>query len=89
MQNIFIGTKDGKKKKLTINVLIERDLTTGLMGMSLGVSYPACIAAEMIATGEIDKKGILSPVRDMPVDLFLKRLQRRGIKIEELTGTEN
>jgi saccharopine dehydrogenase-like NADP-dependent oxidoreductase len=89
MQNVFIGTKDGKKKKLTINVLIERDLTTGLMGMSLGVGYPACIAAEMIAKGEIDKKGILSPIRDMPADLFLNRLKSRGINIEEDTGTLN
>jgi lysine 6-dehydrogenase len=87
MQNVFIGTKDGKRKKLTINVLIERDLTTGLMGMSLGVSYPACIAAEMIAKGEIDKTGILSPVKDMPVDLFLKELKIRGIKIEESLDT--
>ena len=83
MQNVFIGTKDGRKKKLTITMLIERDLTTGLMGMALGVSYPACIAAEMIAKGEITKKGILSPVRDMPVDLFLERLKGRGIKVEE------
>ena len=83
IQNVFIGIKDGKKKKLIINVLIERDLTTGLMGMSLGVSYPACIVAEMIAKGEINKKGILSPVRDIPVDLFLKELKSRGIKIEE------
>jgi hypothetical protein len=37
----------------------------------------------MIAKGEINKKGILSPIRDMPVDLFLKRLKERGIKIEE------
>ena len=83
IQNVFIGIKDGKKKKLIINVLIERDLTTGLMGMSLGVSYPACIVAEMIAKGEINKKGILSPVRDIPVDLFLKELKSRGIRIEE------
>lgn len=87
MHNVFIGTKDGQKKKLVINVLIERDLTTGLMGMSLGVSYPACIAAEMIAKGEINKKGILSPVRDIPVDLFLKQLKSRGIKIEEILVT--
>ena len=87
MQNVFIGTKDGKKKKLTINVLIERDLTTGLMGMSLGVSCPACIAAEMIAKGEINKKGIISTVKDMPVDLFLKGLKKRGIKIEESLDT--
>jgi len=41
----------------------------------------------MIAKGEINKKGILSPVRDMPVDLFLKGLKRRGIKIEESLDT--
>jgi saccharopine dehydrogenase-like NADP-dependent oxidoreductase len=83
MQNVFIGTKDGRKKKLTLNILIKRDLATGLMGMALGVSYAACIAAEMIAKGEITKKGILSPVRDMPVGLFLERLKDRGVKIEE------
>jgi len=83
MQNVFIGTRDNKKKKLTINLIIERDVETGLMGMALGVSCPACIAAEMIAKGEIDKKGILSPVRDVPVDLFLERLKQRGIQIEE------
>jgi hypothetical protein len=31
----------------------------------------------------MNKKGILSPVKDMPVDPFLKGLKSRGIKIEE------
>jgi saccharopine dehydrogenase-like NADP-dependent oxidoreductase len=83
MQNVFIGTRDSKKKKLTINLVIERDIETGLMAMALGVSFPACIAAEMIVKGEINKKGILSPVRDVPVDPFLERLKNRGIQIEE------
>jgi saccharopine dehydrogenase-like NADP-dependent oxidoreductase len=84
MQNVFIGTKNGKTKKVTFNILIERDLGTGLMGMALGVSYPACIVAEMIAGGEITKRGLLSPVTDIPVDAFLDRLKQRGIKIEEI-----
>ncbi|MEW6264483.1 MAG: saccharopine dehydrogenase C-terminal domain-containing protein [Thermodesulfobacteriota bacterium] len=84
MQNVFIGTKNGKTKKVTFNILIERDLGTGLMAMSLGVSYPACIAAEMIAGGEITKRGLLSPVTDIPGDAFLDRLKHRGIKIEEI-----
>ena len=83
MQNVFIGTKDGKKKKLTINLLIERDSTTGLMGMALGVSFTACIVGEMLAKGEIKNKGILSPIKDIPVDLFLERLRQRGIRVEE------
>ena len=53
---------------------------TGLMAMSMGVAYPACIAAEMIVKGEITRKGVLSPATDMPCDLFMDQLKKRGIK---------
>jgi saccharopine dehydrogenase-like NADP-dependent oxidoreductase len=84
MQNVFSGIQHGKKKTIVINVLIERNLDTGLMGMAAGVSFPACIAAEMIATGEITEKGVLSPVRHIPVAPFMAALQNRGIIIEEI-----
>ncbi len=84
MQNVFTGIKNGKKKTIIFNVLIERDLNTGLMGMAIGVSYPACIVAEMIATGVITEKGILSPVHHIPIDPFLTQLQNRGVVIEEI-----
>ena len=83
MQNVFIGLKDGKKKRITNNILIERDLRTGLLAMSLGVGYAASIAAQMIANGEIEKKGILSPAVDIPYHSFMERLRQRGIKIDE------
>ena len=84
MQNIFTGIKNGKKKTIIFNVLIERDLNTGLMGMAIGVSYPACIVAEMIATGVIPEKGVLSPIHHIPIGPFLSQLQNRGIVIEEI-----
>lgn len=83
MVNIVEGLRNGEKQSLTTSLLIERDLVTGLMAMSLGVAYPACIAAEMIAGGEISKKGVLSPASDVPCDLFLERLSRRGINVVE------
>ncbi len=84
MQNVFTGIKNGKKKTIIYNVLIERDLNTGLMGMALGVSYPACIVAEMIATGVIPEKGVLSPILHIPSDPFMTGLQNRGIVIAEI-----
>jgi lysine 6-dehydrogenase len=84
MQNVFTGIKNGKKKTVIFNVLIERDLNTGLMGMAIGVSYPACIVAEMIAAGVIPEKGVLSPIRHIPSSPFLSQLQNRGIVIEEI-----
>jgi len=77
------GVKKGQQQILTCSLMIERDLTTGLMAMSMGVAYPACIAAEMIVRGHITRKGVLSPATDLPCDLFMEQLNKRGIKVNE------
>ena len=88
MINIFEGKKDNKKMRFTSSMLIERDLETGIMAMSKGVAYTACIVAKMIVKGEIKEKGVLSPITHIPVAPFMERLKKRGIiiieKIEEL-----
>ena len=83
MVNVFAGLKDGKKKKIVVNLLIERDLKTRLMAMSLGVGYTVSIVARMIASGEIKGKGVLSPATDIPYDSFMKQLNQRGIALDE------
>jgi saccharopine dehydrogenase-like NADP-dependent oxidoreductase len=83
MVNRVEGARNGKRQILTCSLLIERDVMTGLMAMSMGVAYPACIAAEMIVEGEITPKGVLSPATDVPCDLFMERLNQRGIKVHE------
>lgn len=77
------GVREGRRQIFTCTLRMERDLTTGLLAMSMGVAYPACIAAEMIVNGEISKTGVLSPASDVPYALFLERLQTRGIHVEE------
>jgi saccharopine dehydrogenase-like NADP-dependent oxidoreductase len=77
------GISKGKQRIMTYSLMIERDLSTGLMAMSMGVAYPACIAAEMIVKGDITRKGVLSPATDVPCDLFLDQLNKRGIKVNE------
>jgi len=90
MINIFEGKKDNKKMRFTSSMLIERDLETGIMAMSKGVAYTACIVAKMIVKGEIKGKGVLSPITHIPVTPFMERLKKRGIviseKMEELAG---
>jgi saccharopine dehydrogenase-like NADP-dependent oxidoreductase len=86
MLNRVEGIRDGARQTMTCTLLIERDLTTGLMAMSLAVARPACIAAEMLAGGEIKTRGVLSPAVDLPCDLFLDRLRRRGISVNTTIG---
>lgn len=83
MRNIFVGLKNGKNKKIESNLFVERDVETGLLAMSLCVGYTASIVAQMIGSGDIDKKGMLSPVIDIPYDPFIKQLENCGIKIND------
>jgi lysine 6-dehydrogenase len=83
MINVFEGLKDNKKIRFTSTMLIERDLNTGIMAMSKGVGYTAAIVARMIAKGIIKEKGILSPLKHVPAELFMNQLKARGIKIKE------
>jgi len=83
MINIFEGIKDDKPMRFTSSMLIERDLSTGILAMSKGVGYTACIVAKMIARGEISQKGVLSPLTHIPVAPFMERLKKRGIVINE------
>ena len=83
MINIFEGKKNNKKMQFTSCMLIERDLETGIMAMSKGVAYTACIVAKMIVKGEIKEKGVLSPINHIPVAPFMERLKKRGIVISE------
>lgn len=85
MVNLFEGIKDQKRIRLTSTLLIERDLDTGIMAMSKGVGYTAAIVARMIAAGEIDAKGVLSPMKDIPFEPFMDGLKKRGIHIREET----
>jgi lysine 6-dehydrogenase len=83
MVNIFSGLKNGHRKTVTSTLLIERDLKSGLYGMSLGVGFPASIVAQMIASGEITTKGVLNPALHVPYAPFMAALAQRGIVVTE------
>jgi lysine 6-dehydrogenase len=83
MYNRFEGLAGGRRKKIVMTLVIARDLDTGLLGMNLGVAYPACIVAEMLATGQITAKGLLNPALHVPYAPFMAELSRRGIEIKE------
>ncbi len=76
------GTGAGTKS-LTLELVDYRDLSTGLMAMNRTVGFAASIAAQMLASGAIERRGVLSPVRDVPWAPFVSELAARGIAIVE------
>ena len=89
MRNVFRGVKDGRRKTVTSELIIERDLKSGLFGMSLGVGYPASIVAQMLARGEITEPGLLNPLTHVPDGRFLDELGTRGIQVAETVAWES
>ncbi len=77
------GKKDGKEKRRVCQVIDYRDLETGLTAMNRTVGYTASIGALLIGTGKISKRGLISPVRDIPYELFVDELKKRNIHVSD------
>ncbi|MFX0122575.1 MAG: saccharopine dehydrogenase family protein [Candidatus Hodarchaeota archaeon] len=77
-----IGKKNGEKSRIVYQLIDKRDLITGFTAMSRTVGYTVSIGAQMIGNGKITKKGILSPMSDIPYDIFKQELNKRGINIK-------
>jgi len=75
------GRKDGKPARICQQVIDMRDLGTGHTAMCRTVGYTASIGAQMIASGRIGRRGLLTPVNDVPYEPFAKELEKRGIDI--------
>lgn len=76
------GLKDGRKKRVIYQMIDRRDLNTGLLAMQRTVGYTASIGAQMILNRQIHKRGLLTPTRDIPSDIFIEELKKRGINIQ-------
>jgi lysine 6-dehydrogenase len=89
MRNVFRGIEGGRRKTVTSDLAIERDLRSGLFGMSLGVGYPASIVTQMLARREITKPGLLNPLAHVPDGVFLDELAKRGIPVSETVAWDS
>jgi saccharopine dehydrogenase-like NADP-dependent oxidoreductase len=76
------GIKNGRRRRFVYDLSDVRDLDTGLMAMNRTVGYTASIGVQMVLRGEIAKRGLLSPLTDVPVEPVLEQLRQRGIRVE-------
>src|SRR5437588_7882647 len=57
------------------------DPKTDMSAMMRTTAFPASIVVQMLASGAIAKRGGVLQERDVPADLFLEEMAKRGIKI--------
>jgi len=77
-----VGLKNGKSKRVIYQMIDLRDLETGMLAMQRTVGFTASIGAQMLLSGQITKRGLLTPTRDIPSDMLIEELAKRGITIQ-------
>jgi lysine 6-dehydrogenase len=50
--------------------------------MTRMVGFTTSIGAQMVLRGDISRRGLLSPLSDVPFQPFLKELEKRGISVD-------
>jgi saccharopine dehydrogenase-like NADP-dependent oxidoreductase len=80
------GLKDGRRRRVLSQVVDLRDVESGLLAMNRTVGYTASIGAQMILRGDIRKRGLLSPLSDIPTNTFFTELRQRGISVQREEG---
>ncbi|KPL00334.1 MAG: saccharopine dehydrogenase [candidate division Zixibacteria bacterium SM23_73_2] len=90
MYNTLIGEKDGKKVKIEYFMWDQADTRLGISSMARVTGFPVAIAGKFLLEGKIKEKGIVPPedcIGGELYDEFLEELNKRNIKIKEISTT--
>jgi len=80
----LIGKKDGEAISTTYEIVDKMDPRTGLTAMMRTTGFSAAICAELIMEHQVEDRGVLPLERVIPTELFLKKLNRRGIFVKRV-----
>ena len=71
-----------KGQVASFTLIDKTDPKTKLTSMMRTTAWPASIVLQMMANGQISKRGDVLQERDVPADLFLEEMAKRGLPIQ-------
>jgi lysine 6-dehydrogenase len=79
----FAGIVGGAAKRLRYDIVDRQDEVTGLSAMMRTTAFPASIIAQMMARGEVARRGAVPQENAIDAEKFVAELARRNIVIKE------
>jgi saccharopine dehydrogenase-like NADP-dependent oxidoreductase len=76
----------GGKNTSTIDCHARSNASWHASAGDIDTACPASIAAQMIANGTIDRRGVWAPEDIVSPELLFKQLRRRGVSVQSLAG---
>lgn len=80
VRGLLGGKLQGRVASFTM--IDHYDPKTDMSAMMRTTAFPASIVVQMLASGAIAKRGAVLQERDVPADLFLEEIGKRGVKID-------
>lgn len=71
-----------KGRVASFTMVDHYDPKTDMSAMMRTTAFPASIVLQMLASGAISRRGGVLQERDVPAEIFLEEIAKRGIKIE-------
>lgn len=71
-----------KGRVASFTMVDHYDAKTDMSAMMRTTAFPASIVVQMLASGAITRRGGVLQERDVPADLFLDEIEKRGITVE-------
>lgn len=90
-KRVLLGLRKSNEPRRVLSfTLVDRyDPKTKMTSMMRTTAWPAAVVVQMMASGEIGKRGGVLQERDVPADTFLSAMAARGVEInydETLVG---
>lgn len=83
MRVVVEGMKEGKRRRITFDMLDRMDMKRGVTAMMRATAYPTAAAALMIARGEVSFRGVAAMERALPPEAFLRELSKHELRIRQ------
>ena len=81
------GIKNGKKKTYQYEMITVKDREKNVTAMARATAFTISSVAQMIARGEITKRGVYPPEQIVPGNLYIEEMAKRGVLIKETVFT--
>ncbi|HEX8737842.1 MAG TPA: saccharopine dehydrogenase C-terminal domain-containing protein [Pyrinomonadaceae bacterium] len=79
----FAGSTDGEKKRFRYDIVDKYDEATDLSAMMRTTAFPASIIAQMMARGNVLRRGATPQEKAIDAEKFVAQLAQRNIVIHE------
>jgi lysine 6-dehydrogenase len=78
-----LGTKHGGRRRLEFEIIDHSDAANGMTAMMRCTAYPASIVLQMLASKQVEARGVVVQERAVPAEPFIAALAERNIRVVE------